>query len=605
MQKSKLIEIKDNDSFSIDSLYLEIEIIKKLLDFERVKLFFKNNEEKIGNNLKGYLYLLETSLCRIVKHQENLVRDERIYHLLHYQTYNIKDIKKGIKNNVEIDFMEKTLKLRNKLAKIRLKNDTFNENIFEKIENNLENLSKYYFKNHVKEKIENNLSLLTDKLILYLTTNHLDFSGSTDINPKTKEFTFSLVMPHNIYCVSLNDSENISYSFQSPAIKNHEEEYFRGYSLSLSFLLSNFNLDKKYLNSIYMAKEWEDLRMLGHKIYREKYKDDYLLLYNYPLFIPKTDLIFEPISKKNINNLNDFKIILKDRDVQILSYNSDEQKISLFLSLFHGRIELDDKVQIIRFKSKREKGWYNTSYLFYIPFGDLGFYNDSHWLFFYNMGLENNEGYKSKFIYFFERIMRDYNDCLELESYNIEDKLLLKGIKNNYNRRRFMEGGDNIHYIFNENEMVKLSDSKALLLELFTNYLFREKAIYSDVGILVKKEHGKDATDIDCLIITSDKIHIIQVTSFLENKKKIGGLKEHFEKIESRLHSLPNLEKYNLSEKNIERNVFCLEMNNKSSTKKYLKSHNIKVIKYDDIKDALDKEMRKRISKIFDLNYLN
>lgn len=37
MNNLKLIEVKNNDSLDIDSLYLEIEIIRKLLNFDEVK----------------------------------------------------------------------------------------------------------------------------------------------------------------------------------------------------------------------------------------------------------------------------------------------------------------------------------------------------------------------------------------------------------------------------------------------------------------------------------------------------------------------------------------------------------------------------------------
>ena len=56
------------------------------------KKFFESNGEDLNENLEGYLYLLETSLCRIAGHQENLIREERLYHLLPGGSYEVSEM---------------------------------------------------------------------------------------------------------------------------------------------------------------------------------------------------------------------------------------------------------------------------------------------------------------------------------------------------------------------------------------------------------------------------------------------------------------------------------------------------------------------------------
>ncbi len=604
MDKRKLVKIESSGLGDMDNLYLEIKIIRTLLNLKEIKSFFHKLKVDFKKNIKGYLYLLETCLSRLVHHQENLVRDERLYHLLHYKMYNLNQIKRSLGDNEEIEFMRKTLELRKKLAKYRLEKGVLTGNFSEEIRNLLASIFSYYEKNHVQKKIEPNFILENKKMLLYLGINHLDFMGGTDLDFKTKKTTFHLTIPANIYCVSLNEVENINYSLLSPEIESHNKKYLKGYSLSLIYILKGLGVNKSFLNSLKKAKNWEDIRKIGRMIYREESGEPTSGYYDYPLFIPQTKILFKPLKKKEIKSLEDFIVILKERDVQILDYYSREQQLALFLFLLRGQISLGKKIQLIRFKSERERGWYTSSCFFYIPFGDLGFYNDSHWIFFYNIGLENNTGYKSKFVYLLENYLKKYSKEIVFEDYKVKRDLMLKGVKELYHKQRLLEDrGDSLHRLFNEKEMLKFKEAKSLLIELLSNYLFNKKSIYSEVSIPIKDKRGNTITDIDCLIITSNKIKIIQATSFLYNKDKIKNLGKHFEKIEKALSHIPKI-KSHIKNKKVERVLFCLGAGNRTFLTKYLLKNKIKLIEYEDIKKDINKRLRSRINKIFELNDL-
>ena len=581
----------------LDSLYLQGRILRILLDRDEFKKFV--TQKKIKKPfLKGYYYLIEVTINAFINSIEFLIKDEQVFDLIHYQNITLLDIPKEVRNeSKELQFIKKLEEIRNKISKIRKQEENLNEGeIFKEFNKTIGEIYNYFLKDKTKSNEKNEDLYLLNELLN--KQNYIKDDFDFDLNNKENEEPIPIYPACNYYNLGYGKIHS-EYYLQNPEIKEHNQEYLKGYVLGLAFIYFSLKIvPKELIDKLINVNSWNELHHMGARIYDSVLRDKNLDFIGNPLFEDTTEIFPRKVNKKVIDE-KDLKFLFRKRDVLLIEQLREGYPtftVPTFLSLVQGRKIFEEKPEIIELKTKEKNGniWY--SYAVFIFYGGA-LWNASYWILFKDLALEREDGYKSTGRIIIENLLKD--DEYIVHRHEINRKVFDKFLRES-----------SVEYQKKEKLKIMLKNSNSLLVELISLYynlkFQKENIISFEWGVKVKdKEKSKDITDVDIIVYTKNEIIIIQAQTNLYKEAK--DLIEHFKKVEEFLREE---EKEKIKDKQIRRELFVFfedEFNQEDKIKK-LKENSINVIFFEEIlkenPQLIEKDVYEKLTKCIEKRYL-
>ncbi|HEC93225.1 MAG TPA: hypothetical protein ENI51_09580, partial [Candidatus Atribacteria bacterium] len=359
-----------------DYFYYDSWIASKLCELSSVKKFLKEHKINLENIYYGYLYLFELVITSIVNHIEDLIDDVNVSELIHWSDVSTgnKDFIELIKEHSEINFILSILYIRKRFSSLRFR-EIYNEREIISQLNNLkemlDRLNEFLITKYKISKIdvgkEQERMLILNWILNKYNSIYFDFFAEEERDPIPiwPDRPFFYLMPDNI---------QKNYHLQNPKIKSKEENYLKGFSLTLLYLYKNLIPEhiNKFERDILNVKNWMELHKLGSRIYEiVKGHNIFLKLFNMTQKPKKTTL-----GKEKIENYEELRLVLRGRAVRVIAdrFSGDYPNTqTIFLHALFGAIEmyrcsLRDKTELIEFKQIYEdRNWIEYSYAIYIP----------------------------------------------------------------------------------------------------------------------------------------------------------------------------------------------------------------------------------------------
>ena len=516
-----------------DCFYYDSWIASKLCELSPVKKFLKEYEIDLENIYYGYLYLFELVITSLVNHIEDLIEDVNVSELIHWgdvSTEN-KDLIELIREHSEIKFILSILVLRKRFSSLRFREIYDEKEIISQLNNSKETLdrlnefliTKYKILKIDVGKEQERMLILNWILNKYnYIEAYFDFFAEDERDPIPiwPGLPFFYLMPDNV---------RKNYHLQNPKIKSKEENYLKGFSLTLLYLYKNLIPEQinKFEKDILNVKNWTELHKLGSRIHDEIVKDHkiFLKLFNMTQKPKKATL-----RKEKIENYEELRLVLRGRAVRVITdrFSGDYPNTqSLFLHALFGAIEmyrcnLRDKPEIIEFKQIYEDGnWIEYSYAIYIPVAGA-LWDASHWLVFNKLCVESSWEPHDFFKMMIDSYVRIFKEegKLSFHRYEIKGDLL----------KRYIEKND-FEIRAKKHREEELKVCKGLLGEFLAGFYLIKK---EKVASIIELDFHRDlkSTDIDVVGETEYGIVIVQVKSNLTfNQDEHKNILNHFNRV--------------------------------------------------------------------------
>jgi hypothetical protein len=487
-----------------DSFSNNLQIAKKLTEYNEIKSKFRDLDLSFGRLYVGFIYLVELVIIHLLLNFETLIQDEYLLERVKWGevTLGDQDMQKTLRDHPEGKYILELNSIRRDLSKIRNAKD-LNENLLEKTlfelnEKLLEidsQIREKYFVKKIVDDSDLEKKLVVEKILF--DYNYIKFD--TDFYSKSKGET--PIYPGHLVFYLMPDEQRTSYNLMNSRIKQEINNYFNGYVACLQFLYTSFMPEKRnyFHKKLFPIKTWAELNDCSDEIYHDLKLEK---LANRQIYDYELQSTINLIEKERIENYSELRRVLRDRRIRLFNnFSLDE---SILIHYLHGALDLIEigakgekktKLEIIEF----EMGLSYDRLVYFGIFNPLkGWISDgSHWLFF----KDNSEFCSSAEIHI-HNLSEKYPDIIQYRKYSIQEELIKKYLAvhtYSYERKK------------HKNEILKAS--RNIASELFA--LFYLMKINCDKNIINFDCHRDiPDTDIDVFVETPDEIMIGQVKPY-------------------------------------------------------------------------------------------
>lgn len=537
----------------LDSAYFQGKFIIKLANIDNFKSFLAEEKVEYQNSLKGYLYLIETSVNTLIHSIEFLIQDQKLYDLVHWGDITSKQIIKEVKiKSKDVQFINGLESLRDKLKEIRIgKSKKEPKEYLIILTKKCEDITSYYLKN-LKYEINKTNQSKEDLFFLFdLLNNQNHFEGDVKFNVgnEVQESTVIPLYPAGSWYYQMSGKTSSDNHLQNPTIKQYEKEYVNGYKLGLIFIYKYISITKEFLEKLRNSENWEGIHHVGARIADKLFEDKSTQFIGNKIFDVKYDMRFKKNDLKNIKDPKQLIYVFGNRGVKVhnydTSYNPFENHFAaepILYSLIKSNINSEDKTEIIEFIVKDKYGERKYSYAVYVFYAGT-IWNGSYWLLFKDIAIENDWETESDTKMFIRGIIKRFKSSFKYQKYEVDEKIFERYIRENDNE-----------YSKKIKEYNIIKNSNSLLIELIAVYYHlkyaNKKILWLDWGFELEKNH----TEVDSLIVLEDEIIITQAKYSLN--KPLSKISEHFQNIENLLPSYLKKKNINTQGKKIRNTLF-------------------------------------------------
>ncbi len=507
----------DNVSASLyDYFYYDYTIISKLLDLDYVEDFLKQNDIKLEETWKAYLYTIELSITDLFDQIESFINNYLINRFL--TDYDGDFPEYTIKNYLEKDPYIKRIYLLNDIRKelmvLRNNKDFGRErilNLFKKLKEAIDEIDIFITKEYKVKKVNFESKAVNNSILNYII-NIYGYVRYTDIplSPSLRTLQTNKVL--------------IDYT--SKKLKN-PKRYMQGYVLFFFYLCKSFGASINYniKDTVNNLNELRELHSISSKIYDDSISDLRRFIIHNIFEMTEKPIIRVKYFNNAINRPEQLEFLLGNCDVKIINpkeffgkefFSGGEIKTDdLLLTILYGelsRLKIGKKLEIIRFshyiKEKMEDTWY--SYAFYM--------NPGYWLIFDGVGYDT-----SRLRYQLDNLLESNKEKIEYTKLKIKDNLL---------REYYKERDRDIRF---RNYEKGLEGNMLGLLTEFVAVIYLLKCLNANIiGI----RSNTSNTDVDIEAIKENQSFIVQAKKSLPVEKvalnkAIKKINKNFKKLEN------------------------------------------------------------------------
>jgi len=634
MAKKKDIDDLDIGS-SYDNFYFDVCIYDAICDITNITNVAQSELNlSLQQNVRGISYFYELLMIDMIDHLENLAINYNVHDVLHWSHSDIGEeaVRDVIKTEPVLKYIFDFNNLRKEFAKIRLKDGSITEvdyksflNLSTRMKTMIEDANKFI----VSDLQITSLNIDYEKALIinWFLVKYNYVEGDANFRMWLKKEDKPPLSDADIICsypggapffYTMPKETRRTYHLQHPKILNNNSEYLNGYKIMLVAFYKKYLPDQLYSTAkdlITQAKTWHDIHRVFGKLSDMVETPKHLLK---PVFeINKKNVIKDIVSGTTAKSEKDLDLIFRrinNLQIKVLRSNEQYNTETLFYHILLGaRYVQNEHIEVLEFK-QLYGDTAKFSYAIFIPITSW-ISDGSYWLFFDELAIASTvNSYKSQgkiFIDGYTQLLKKTDgDKYHFKTYEIDGDLLQKYI---YHK--------DVRELVTAEMNEKIKTSKGLLGQ-FIAYLYLAKR-YDAKLIDISKNIG--STDIDVIAENSEKLFLVQAkTTFPFSKKSLDDLYKHFETIEKSIKTIKQIQKilFVSNEEGFNEDYAQHMVDNeldemdgtdistqKESARENLKSKNIEVLTYKDLREMLSvkeyEDFLAKIDKIIDYSELD